>query len=501
MNLPALSYSWLHEHAENRFAGISPDSLQQLPEKVVQFGTGVLLRGLPDYYIDRANKAGVFNGRIVVIKTTSQGSVDDFANQDFLFTHVINGIRDGQLVQESTINTSISRVLEANSQWADILACAANPDIELVVSNTTERGLVYVEESIAGVPDSFPGKLLAFLLHRFQTLGGGAASGLTIIPTELIEGNGDLLKEYVLRGAAHHQLSPAFVDWVATHHHFCNSLVDRIVPGKPSAEKAADFFSTWGYADEYLLVSEPYDLWAIQSASDPGTALSFAAVNPGVVITPDITRYKELKLRLLNATHILSCGKAVWEGISTVREAFAPSGFRSWAEDLMAEISRSIPVDIEEEVRTEYAANVLQRFENPFIDHYWESILLNYASKMKIRALPLLQTFYARNGSLPGHIVAGFAFYLVLSIPDACEKDIYYKTVHTWRVKLQDTISEGLYTDACALGFAGAAKKHLEDTSFWGAALADIPGFTEQVLALADDILTQSSLAIISETR
>ncbi len=35
------------------------DALFALPEKVLQFGTGVLLRGLPDYFIDKANKQGL----------------------------------------------------------------------------------------------------------------------------------------------------------------------------------------------------------------------------------------------------------------------------------------------------------------------------------------------------------------------------------------------------------------------------------------------------------
>ncbi|MHB1922722.1 MAG: tagaturonate reductase, partial [Chitinophagaceae bacterium] len=45
-----------------------------LPEKVLQFGTGVLLRGLPDYFIDQANRQGVFNGRVVIVKSTDGGT-------------------------------------------------------------------------------------------------------------------------------------------------------------------------------------------------------------------------------------------------------------------------------------------------------------------------------------------------------------------------------------------------------------------------------------------
>ncbi|RZM29130.1 MAG: altronate oxidoreductase, partial [Pedobacter sp.] len=58
---------------------VIPDGeLLNLPEKVLQFGTGVLLRGLPDYFVDKANRSGIFNGRIVVVKSTSKGDLNDF---------------------------------------------------------------------------------------------------------------------------------------------------------------------------------------------------------------------------------------------------------------------------------------------------------------------------------------------------------------------------------------------------------------------------------------
>src|SRR5258706_7200809 len=74
-----------------------------LPEKVLQFGTGVLLRGLPDYFIDKANKRGLFNGRIVVIKSTGVGTTDEFAKQDGLYTLCVKGIENGQLKEENII--------------------------------------------------------------------------------------------------------------------------------------------------------------------------------------------------------------------------------------------------------------------------------------------------------------------------------------------------------------------------------------------------------------
>src|SRR5665647_3936037 len=65
---------------------VPDESLFALPEKVLQFGTGVLLRGLPDYFIDKANRNGIFNGRIVVVKSTDSGDSAAFDKQDGLYT-------------------------------------------------------------------------------------------------------------------------------------------------------------------------------------------------------------------------------------------------------------------------------------------------------------------------------------------------------------------------------------------------------------------------------
>src|SRR5688500_19554723 len=89
------------------------EALFELPEKVLQFGTVVLLRGLPDYFIDKANRKGIFNGRIVVVKSTSTGDTADFDKQDGLYTLCVRGFQEGQTIEENIINSSISRVLSA----------------------------------------------------------------------------------------------------------------------------------------------------------------------------------------------------------------------------------------------------------------------------------------------------------------------------------------------------------------------------------------------------
>ncbi len=162
---------------------ILPDEkLFSLPEKVLQFGTGVLLRGLPDYFIDKANRNGLFNGRVLVVKSTPDGGTDDFGKQDGLYTVCVRGIEDGKKIDETIVHSCISRVLSARENWASILESAHNPALQIIISNTTEIGITLVQDDIRLTPPlSFPGKLLAFLYRRYKAFYGSSESGIDIL--------------------------------------------------------------------------------------------------------------------------------------------------------------------------------------------------------------------------------------------------------------------------------------------------------------------------------
>ncbi len=363
---------------------------RQLPEKVLQFGTGVLLRGLPDYFIHQANQAGKFNGRIVVVKSTDHGDTAAFEQQDNLYTLCVRGIENGQKTEENIICSAISRVLSASTQWPEILKFAASPDLTVIISNTTEVGIQLVdEEKQAQPPVSFPGKLLAVLLARYQAFAGDPTKGLVVVPTELIPDNGTKLKAIVYQLAHQHEAEPGFLDWLDTSVIFCNTLVDRIVPGKPDPEKLASLEQELGYHDELLTMSEVYRLWAIAGDDKVQQVLSFAPVDAGIVIAPDIAVYRELKLRLLNGTHTLSCGVAFLVGQDTVKQAMGHESVSDFISGLMQdEIALAIPYPVEPAVALDFSRKVLDRFRNPHLEHQWLSITLNYTSKLKAAVSP-----------------------------------------------------------------------------------------------------------------
>src|SRR5215217_4024611 len=251
-----------HLHHITSQAVVKPkDAVFSLSEKVLQFGTGVLLRGLPDYFIDKANRNGVFSGRIVVVKSTDSGDAHAFDEQDGLYTLCIRGIESGKQVEENVICSGISRVLSAKAQWNDVLQCAQNPEITIIISNTTEVGIQLVEESIfQNPPASFPAKLLAFLYERFKKFGHNEAAKLVVLPTELLTDNGKKLQTIVVALAQFNKLEEPFLTWLQKAVYFCNTLVDCIVPGKPNPEIQKGLEQQFGYHDDLLTISEVYRL-------------------------------------------------------------------------------------------------------------------------------------------------------------------------------------------------------------------------------------------------
>lgn len=469
----------LHEKEEWQIPG---EEYFALPEKVLQFGTGVLLRGLPCFFIDKANKQGVFNGRVVVVKSTGKGSTTAFDEQDNLYTQCIRGIDGGKPVSENIINASISRVLAATSQWEEILACAENPHMQVVISNTTEVGIVYAEESIhAKPPVSFPGKLLAFLYHRYQHFKGDATKGMVIVPTELIPDNGSRLRGILLQLSSFNQLEEGFTDWLTHHNYCCNSLVDCIVPGAAELET--------GYEDGLLIMTEVYRLWAIETSSEHvRKILSFSETDAGVVLSPDINVFRELKLRLLNGTHTLSCGLAFLAGHETVKAAMNNEAMAAYMEGLMMhEIIPAITdIHIRNDAAIRFAGAVLDRFRNPAIEHRWLSICAQYTAKLKMRVLPALLQYQRRTGQVPALMALGFAAHALFmrggdgyTITD--EHAGWY--AEQWKLHSPEVL----------------IKTAFGNQAIWGQDLNAIPGFAQLVTTMLKALIEQGVAAYLEK--
>ncbi len=474
--------------------------LFELSERVLQFGTGVLLRGLPDYFFHKANTQGLFNGRVVVVKSTNSDS-SAFDAQDGLYTLCVRGVVNEKIVEENIINASISRVLWAKTDWKRILECAHNPDMKIIISNTTEVGIELVQDDITDDPPvSFPGKLLAFLFERFKAFNGSAASGMVIIPTELISDNGSKLESIVLELAHRNNLNFTFIEWLENNNTFCNSLVDRIVPGKPGVDEYEKIEAALGYTDELVTMSEAFRLWAIEGSEKLKEILSFHAADEGVVITPDITLFKELKLRLLNGTHTFNCGLAFLAGFDITRQAVTHELYGEFSKFLMQkEISAAIPYAIAARVKADYANSVFERFCNPFIDHQWLSITVQYTSKMKMRNTPLLLRHYEFSKKPPMCMATAFAGFLLFLKVTRTQGGKYFGERNGVEYEIKDDSADYFHQTWKSNPADSIASIVMSNTQLWDTDLTLLPGFLKAVEQQLQKIMSQGVLKTIEE--
>ncbi|HSZ35143.1 MAG TPA: tagaturonate reductase, partial [Puia sp.] len=362
-----------------------------------------------------------------------------------------------------------------------ILECAHNQSLQVIVSNTTEVGIKLVNEDIRRhPPTSYPGKLLAFLYERFMAFGGSEKSGFVIVPTELIPDNGEKLESIVLELAHLNGLEYAFLDWIEYSNYFRNSLVDRIVTGMPDDEMKREIENEFGYKDQLLTVCEVYKLWAIEGDEHIKKVLSFAEADEGVIIEPDIDLHRELKLRLLNGTHTLSCGIALLSGIGTVKQAMDDEMIGKYIEDLMRyELGPSIPYEIDSDIVQSFISKVLERFRNPHINHYWENMTLNYSSKMKMRCIPMLITYYKKSNTVPELFALGFASYIYFMKTVKREGNEFWQNVSVDRL----------------------VNEVLKDITLWDQDLSVLPDFGQSVTDKLISIINNGMRATMENGR
>ena len=491
MTLPPLSRALLA-------SGVALDvrvpahALRDLPERVVQFGTGALLRGLIEPLIDEAIDRGELDGRIVMVGQTGSGRDRAINRQDGLFTLVTRGLVDGEVRSERRVVASVSRALSAVDEWGEVLALARSPELRIVFSNTTEAGLALDDDDrVDGVPPrSFPAKLTRFLWERAQAFDFSADGGLAILPTELVENNGAVLRELVLTLARRWALGDDFERWIEGSNEFLSTLVDRIVPGTPAEDEHAKEEADLGYRDALLTVAEDYALLAIEEGAGDAARLPFAGIRGGdidVVVTRDISPYRERKLRLLNGTHTAMAPVALLCGCETVREAMEDAQVGAFIRRVMLdEIAPFVAAPDAER----FAHEVLDRFANPFIRHAVADITLQQTMKLRVRLVPSILACAGETGQAPASLAFAFAAYLRFA-----RGDLRRAREAAGRPLPRDDQGARVRALWPALGddAVAVARRACADAELWGADLSAVPGFAD---AVADDLVRMIALGV-----
>ena len=347
-----------------------------MPEKVIQFGEGNFLRAFVDWIIWNMDQKTDFNGSVVVVQPIEKGMVEMLNGQDCLYHVNLQGRENGKPVNTLERIDVISRALNPYTQNAAFMALADQPEIRFVISNTTEAGIAFdpackLEDAPAS---SYPGKLVQLLYRRFQTFNGDPTKGLIIFPCELI---------------------------------FLNGHVHRIVPGFPRNE-IAQIQEKICYRDNLVVQAENFHLWVIEAPRE--VAKEFPADKAGlhVLFVPSEEPYHKRKVTLLNGPHTVLSPVAFLSGVNIVRDACQHEVISQYIHKVQFdELMQTLDLPMEE--LEKFATDVLERFDNPYVDHQVTSIMLNSFPKYQTRDLPGLKTYLQRKGELPKGLVFGLA--------------------------------------------------------------------------------------------
>ncbi len=389
------------------------------PEKIIQFGEGNFLRAFVDWIVWNMNRKTDFNASVVVVQPIERGMVDWLNGQDCLYHVNLQGRQEGKPVDTLDRIDVISRALNPYSQNAAFMALAEQPDIRFVISNTTEAGIHFDPScKFTDAPAaSYPGKLTQLLYHRFKAFNGNPRKGLILMPCELIFLNGHHLKACIQQyielwkddfGKDYER----FKHWFNTYNYVCATLVDRIVPGFP--RKDIDRLQRRaGYVDNLMVQAEVFHLWVIEKPSNMSVAAlrkEFPAEKAGlhVLITESEAPYHERKVTLLNGPHTVLSPVAYLSGIDIVRDALHDKVIGAYIHKVQFdELMQTLNLPKAE--LEQFAADVLERFDNPYVDHQVTSIMLNSFPKYETRDLPGLKIYLERKGELPKGLVLGLA--------------------------------------------------------------------------------------------
>ncbi len=477
------------------------------PERIIQFGEGNFLRAFVDWIIKKMNDRTTFNSSVVCL----QGTPDNFVmqllqGQDCLYHVNLQGRVEGEVINSLDRIDVISRGISPFTQTDAFLALADQPEMRFVISNTTEAGIAFDPAcKLADRPAaSYPGKLTQLLYRRYKTFNGDPAKGFIIMPCELIFENGHHLKEIIFKyidlwkedlGEDYE----GFRNWFENYNYVCATLVDRIVPGFPRKE-INEIQEKLGYKDNVVVQGEAFHLWVIERASNISIEQlreEFPAEKAGlhVLITDSEAPYHERKVTLLNGPHTVLSPVTYLSGVNIVRDACNHPVLGKYIRKVQFdELMQTLNLPMDE--LQKFGADVLERFNNPYVDHQVTSIMLNAFPKFETRDLPGLKVYLERKGELPKGIVLGLA--AIITYYKGGNREDGAPINPQDDQKIMDLLKELWATgDTRKVAEGVLAAKDL----IWGVNgdLNEIPGLTDMVVYYLDSIRDKGMLETVKE--
>ena len=87
------------------------------PTKILQFGEGNFMRGFVDWQIQQLNNQELYRGNVTIVQPLPMGLGEMLNNQDNLYTVILQGLLDGEIIDSSEVITVVDDVINPYQQW------------------------------------------------------------------------------------------------------------------------------------------------------------------------------------------------------------------------------------------------------------------------------------------------------------------------------------------------------------------------------------------------
>jgi fructuronate reductase len=354
---------------------------------IVHLGIGAFHRAHQAYYTDAALAAAGGDWQIVGASLRSVELADALNPQNGLYTLIERGASE---VRARLIG-SVERVIAASRAPDDLMTSLIDRRTRIVTMTVTEkaygvdRATMTVDVRHPAIAADLrkpanPSGVLGLLTEALRHRRLEQVEPFTVLCCDNLPDNGEFVRCGVIDFAC--RLDPALGDWIAEKVCFPSCMVDRITPAA-TEQTRADALRLTNCIDQAPVETEPFTQWVIEDRFPSGRPAWEAG---GALFVDDVQPYEAMKLRMLNGAHSMLAYAGFLAGRRYVRDAVAPSGFRSLIERHFNAAASTLPrlpaIDLDA-----YARQLLSRFANPAIAHETYQIAMDGTEKLPQRIL------------------------------------------------------------------------------------------------------------------
>jgi mannitol 2-dehydrogenase len=387
-----------------------------LQQGVVHIGAGNFHRAHQAVYLDDLASQGISDQWGVTAVSLHSSDVKDLLSaQDGLYTVV----QRGHDRQTARVVGSIGSYHYAPNDSAAVRRALVDPQTRVVSLTITGNG--YFLDPVTGEFDAAHPDVRADLVASdcFVTAWGYLAEALdwrrhcgiapfTVLCCDNIPGNTQAARTALVSFAA--LKDPELARWIDRHVAFPSTMVDRITPRTSDSER--EFVEhTFGIADKWPVLTEPYSQWIIEDTFSDGRP---PLEEVGAQFVTDVSDHKLVKTRLLNGTHVAMAFLATLAGYQRTDEAMSNPVVFGYAEQLMRDEIQPLLPAVPGMNTPGYRETLLARFSNPRMSDQLSRLARRGSTKMSSFLLPSLEEAIAqgRPHTLLMLAVAGWARYL-----------------------------------------------------------------------------------------